>query len=97
MTRCGVVGLLVLTPVIFRQIFFAVRKGATMRANLVRGFDMVFETLSLQRQLADIARDAAIARSMGDPELEQSIWDETDTWIGIFADRAALYRRAERL
>lgn len=68
-----------------------------MRANLVRGFDMLCETLSLRRQLAEIARDAAVARSMGDPELEQYIWDETDTWIDIFADRAAQYQKIENL
>jgi hypothetical protein len=68
-----------------------------MRNNLVRSFDMMFETVFLRSQLAAIAADARIARSMGDRALEDSIWDETDTWIDLFADRAALLHGIEKL
>ena len=68
-----------------------------MRNNLVRSFDMMFETTFLRSQLAAIADDARIARSMGDRELEAAIWDETDTWIDLFTDRAAVLRGIEKL
>jgi hypothetical protein len=68
-----------------------------MRNNLVRSFDMMFETTFLRSQLAAIADDARIARSMGDRDLEDSIWAETDTWIDLFTDRAAVLRGIEKL
>lgn len=68
-----------------------------MRNNLVRSFDMMFETVFLRSQLAAIAADARIARNMGDRALEDSIWDETDTWIDLFTDRAAVLRGIEKL
>lgn len=68
-----------------------------MRNNLVRSFDMMFETLSLRQRLTEIKADARIARSMGDQELESAIWDEVDTWVGMFADRVALLKGIENL
>lgn len=68
-----------------------------MRNNLVRSFDMMFETLSLRQRLTEIKADARIARSMGDQELESAIWDEVDTWVDMFADRVALLKGIENL
>jgi hypothetical protein len=60
-----------------------------MRKSIAFGMDMLFETLFLQNQLAAIRIDAAIARSMGDCELEDSIHDEAAGWILAFESRAA--------
>lgn len=68
-----------------------------MRNNLVRSFDMMFETLSLRQRLTEIKADARIARSMGDQDLESAIWDEVDTWVDMFADRVALLKGIENL